>query len=144
MARRVRKVSRTGNPCRTSYPRYPMMLRQQGRDPAGGVVDSRRPHVVKIVEIRATWPVDDLRRVAQVIAPVLRGPPWKMEVRREYRERMPRSSGPVSEGAGTDLRMYSDYTRVPAQREKTAYDTSDRADESAGKRMDVFSTLELR
>jgi len=80
MARRVRKVSHTGNPCRTSYPRYPMMLRQQGRDPAGGVVDSRRPHVVKIVEIRATWPVDDLRRVAQVIAPVLRGPPWKMEV----------------------------------------------------------------
>ncbi len=79
MARRVRKVSRTGNLCRTSYPRYPMMLRQKERDPAGGVVDSRRPHVVKIEEIRATWPVDDLRRVAQVIAPVLRGPPWKMD-----------------------------------------------------------------
>ena len=53
---------------------------------------------------------------------------------------MPRSSGPVSEGgAGTNVRfevIYSDYTRVPAQREKTAYDTSDRADESASKRTD--------
>ena len=39
-------------------------------------------------------------------------------------------------GAGTiNVRfievIYSDYTRVPAQREKTANDTSDRADESA-------------